>query len=339
MSRIRIFAPDRTFLTCLRGTTEREWVLNDEGLCTIEMAQTDPKARAEYLEFGRYILIEEEGLPMWGGVIDTPRQWSTHSFTVTAYSAEHLLKWRYTPNDQSMKDLAGNLFQSLIHNANAPEDLGLRIGTIQDKGLVLEEPGGYNMLELVQKIAKEAGCEFGFIPAIGADHRIYFMANWYHKRGTVMKTELVEGHNVEASDNILSEQGDIYNLVVGLNDVSSPHDRITVTLGDLPSIHQYRLRESSNIFTGTKGPGLQGLTQTMLDVDKEPTRSYALNVLKVGSAWNELGVGNTGKVRMKRVGFRRETSLGRVDPIRIQAMKRNDGVDKMAITPWLENAV
>lgn len=192
------------------------WRLNEVGKATFALARTDPKATADNLRFGNRVLIEfSNGLPNWGGVIDTPRGWTKEGrIEVTAYSAEYVLGWRRTGKSRGFSGTTvGTVFQTLIVEANGERDTGIGIGSIYAGGdAVSIEFHDEIVLEIVQRqlLAHRLSTYDFAITAEEAGGRIVFTAHFYDRRGATRgNVALLE--SVNAVDPDLLEQGPIVN--------------------------------------------------------------------------------------------------------------------------------
>ena len=72
-TRITLFNNSGEKLAEIDANVSRSWKLNEDGAGTFTMSTQDTKAIIDYLEFGNFVYMEHDKLPIWGGMIDTPR--------------------------------------------------------------------------------------------------------------------------------------------------------------------------------------------------------------------------------------------------------------------------
>lgn len=228
------------------------WRRNDYGLASFQIAATDDKATELNLRFGNRLMIEfDNGLPAWGGVIDTPRFEGGGVITVNAYSAEYMLSWRRTAKQRTFSGAtAGQIFTALVQEAQAAENLGISYDWLWNEG------AGYsvafnstNILDAVRNVLCEqlTDHDFAFVPVL-ANGLITFQASFYQQRGRDLpKVALIEGHNL--SEEALDSYGTLVNdwYVVGAG-VGWGADRLTGEARDDDLVARYGLRQGAAVF-------------------------------------------------------------------------------------------
>lgn len=291
------------------------WVLNGVGQATATVPYRNIAQYAALLQFGNTILLQfDNGLPDWGGIIDTPRAWPGGTINFTAYGAERLLALRQTgPNDVFRGVSAGQIFRQLLEGANSAAPTGLTIESVWLGGEVFSPDYHYNDLATVAKELTETGGEFYVLPAL-ENGRITFTLHFAERRGTEKSgVMLVDGRNVtEAS---LEEQGTIANLwhVVG-NGNTWGSSRPMVDVQDAGSIADYRRRERSQIISDVHSTAeLTAVGDELLAASKEPTRTVTLSVIDTPPAlFADYHVGDALIADVPRLGFAGFRSLVRV---------------------------
>jgi hypothetical protein len=183
------------------------------GQATLELAYGSPELSRDLVEFGNRIYVEfANGLPPWGGVFDPPRRWRRDGVTVTAYSGEHLFRWRVTGRELRFEAVsAGDIVRQLTSVANRVDDLGLRLGRIWNSGPAQTET--YHIRSLWDIINRDIimtkAAEVLTTPRI-SEGRILFDVHVYSTAGEQREVALVAGKNVD-DDITLMEQGEIVN--------------------------------------------------------------------------------------------------------------------------------
>lgn len=248
-SSIRILVGDRDGY--LRGELTAEvagiaWKLNEYAQARLTMSQKDATAQERLLRPGNRVLIQfSNGLPDWGGVIDTPRRWRDGLIDVTAYSAEYVLTWRVTGRGRYFRQVtAGEIFRSLIQEA-AP--LGLTVGQVWFGGEAHSPSYHYRELydivtdSLTQRIER-ADWD---VRARLVNGQILFVANYYERKGIDYgrRVALLEGVNAVRAT--LDEQGQIANEVflAGNGTGWGETNRLYSTASDTNSQGRYGLRQ------------------------------------------------------------------------------------------------
>lgn len=320
MSIIRIFRRTGEELAEIIATAQYSWLLNEEGSCTFALGISTIQENPEIIQYGNFVYIEHETLPVWGGVIDTPRTWDQNGVTITAYTGEHLLTYRYRLNKQTVENTAGKIYQKIIKFANKTEDLHLYEGEIWSEGAAREEtlgPGNY--YDDVVNIAKKSGNDWMVLPVI-ENGKMHFLANWYKNLGEVTLLELAEGHNLELKSIPLREQGEIINELTGLGEGVTFDIRPQFVATDDASHAQYGRRQGCIQYTEQELTGtLKDNTKNELAKIKNPRVTLHSSVLNVGDTFSWLKLGNKVKVILTSVGLQ-NNQLGYTGMMKIVGM-------------------
>lgn len=323
---------DGAFLTTIQTSTERSWVVDDFGKCSFTLSQLDAKTAQKYLDIDRLIYIEgNDGLDVWAGVIDTDIDWNDDgTITYSAYSGEHLLKYRISPLNQVWKEAsAGALFERMVNDANAKEDLLIRIGEVWKGGGPAEDTmDGKNYYEHIKALAKNRGNHWSIEPAIDPlTHKLYFKANYYETIGRVRPLVLKEGFNIEKRSKPLRLRGDIVNRLTGIG-AGSDEERKTHTEEDMTMRGRYRLREGTEDFTSETQASVTEDTVARLKQISKPQYTYSLTALNVGATFANIRKGDVLPLKMRTVGFGGVNTM-----VKVSKMRYFDKTDTMEITP------
>lgn len=290
------------------------WRLNEVGKASLIMPRDDPKATEKNLRFGnRVIILFDNGLPNWGGIIDTPRTWDTDgSITATFYSAEQILGYRITDKGRYFDaQTPGGILQALLQEANAIRATGILPGTIGG-GSSLHYPD-YHFKDLLTILTDSitgrlSDHEF-YIEPILSGGVIRFYLSLYSRLGRVKSgVALVEGRNL--TDIKLREEGPLVNYwalaggVTGGGD-SWGDDRITAIRENEESIGKYGLRQDSEI---TPDVVIQATLDANADKNlaetKEPTNLWDLKAISAAPAeYSAYHIGDTVRLFAPSYGF------------------------------------
>jgi hypothetical protein len=331
-SRIRDFTRFGDPLTDLRATANRSWKLNDFGKCELTLAITSKKARADFLKHRNLLYIQHEFLPPWGGFLFTPQTWDDEAeiINLTAYSGERLLKLRRSEG-KNITGTPGTIFANIINLANAREDLFIRPGEIYTGGASRTYTFGKldSYYEDAKQLSKQTGMDWSIEPALDNNGRLYFLANWYEKRGQDQLIPLKQGFNIQSNSNIYTIQGDLINDLVGRSSSSSSD---TVKIQQNSFIDEYGLIEGSQSFSLGDQPGtLQSNTELSVKTLAPGRGTFRISALPKGNLFKILGLGNTHIAYFNQVGFM-GSDLGKIAPVRILGMQYPDTIDICDLT-------
>lgn len=191
------------------------WILNDEGQLPFFMPFTDDETTRENLQFGNRFLAQfDNGLKPWGGVLDTPRSTTSTGVNVTAYSAEHILKWRRTIKQQIFDQLPpGVIYQTLIATANALFPTRIEIGSIYAFGSQRSYEFHYDRLyDQIVNLARDSGEDFDITPVL-AGGQLSFEANWHVAKGFDRTNDVILREGDNAGGFTFNEAGEIANRI------------------------------------------------------------------------------------------------------------------------------
>lgn len=308
----RVLVADRTgrILAELQPALVRvSWRLNNVGRATFVLAKTDDKATEDNLRFGNYMLIQfSNGLPDWGGMIDTPRTWGNAEIACTAYSGEYLLALRQTDRGRYFTSATvGYIYEQLIVEANAVDATGLTIGNVWGGGDPHSPEYHFkNLLTIVQDglCRRLSDADFYVEPAESGGF-IIFTAHLYERRGGVKTgVALLEGHNVSRAT--LKEQGSIRNWwdLAG-EGTTWGTDRLTSHAEGLASIAEYGLRQASRVYSDTSvQASLDDTADNELALSETPVNVLTLEAVNLQpAAFADYDVGDSVQVKLQTYGF------------------------------------
>jgi hypothetical protein len=313
------------FLTTIQAQPTISWVRNAYGMCSFELSLNDAKSVRRYLEFGTLVYVESPLGLAWGGVLDPDMDWNDDgTIRLNAYSAEYLLSFRRSPLNQLWRGAsAGALFKQFIDGANLQEDLLIREGNIWRGGTPAEDTmDSKDFYTHTKALAVNRKNDFYIEPVIDAvNYRLSFTANYYERRGQAKALALREGLNVEKRGTTLKVQRKIVNDLLGIG-AGSDSERPTWVETDADSRSRYGLRQGSEDFSGNSDPAtLKANTVEKLRTLRYPRNSFRLALLDVGSAFQEVRIGNVHPLQMHTVGFLSDGTIGVDTQVEIQSMR------------------
>lgn len=303
--RVRIFSRSGIGLCDPRVTAERSWFINDVGEGNFDIVTNDRNCREDYLRFGNWVLIENDKLESWVGMIDVPMEWHKRYVTVRLFSAERFFIYRDVPKHISLSGKSGNIFNSIINIANYAEQTIISAGDIWTGGADLpqENLSGDHLLDYIRKLAKRGNAEFEFVP-VTTNGILSIKANWQQRLGKETNFPLEESYNLADDASTLRIQGKIQNQLWGYGSGAGQFDRPVATVTDLESASKYGLREGTKSFSDYQSAGsIQNSLRGEVNRTKDPTYTYKLSALDVGSTFNNIRRGNSYPLRLWSIAF------------------------------------
>ncbi len=285
------------------------WILNGIGEAKFSIARSDPLATEEFLRFGNRMLLQfDNGLPNWGGVIDTPRDWPEGAIEFTAYGAEKLLFFRKTPRKQRFyQATVGAIYTALIQAANAIFPTGVRVGKVWYGG-ELHSPE-YNLAglgdvftnELIGKLVNGAWDVTAYEDA----GQIIFEANLYQQKGA-LKPNVALLQDVNVSVKGFAEQGPIINKfhTPGEGD-SWDESRPIGAYEDTDSRKKYGLREGVEMLSDVSLQStLDAVARNRTDQTSAPVSVPDLRAANLAPAlYSRYGLGDSPWLELPDYGF------------------------------------
>lgn len=289
------------------------WRLNAGSQVVFSLDADNPKATSTNLQYGnRIIILFENGLPPWGGVIDVPQTWRADgTIEVTAYSPDHILSWRHTEQERLFDgNPAGAIFQGLIEDANTEQDMGIVLGTIFQGGDDLQTEHHYTDLSEIitqQLLGDEyTPYEYEIATSLSDDNRIIFTANFFEERGKDVSSDV----RFEAGETLhvdeFTYQGPIVNqwVIVGKGSLWDETRPVAVR-ENTDSQARYDLRQESAIISeALEVATCETIATTKLAASREPWVKIVGTVFDVApasfSAWD---VGDIVNAILPEFGF------------------------------------
>jgi hypothetical protein len=311
--------------SCTRG-----WAINDGGEARITLVESD---LADWLDFGRMVLVEHAKLPAWVGMIDPP--WDALlPVGVTLYPAEYLLAQRTPEEPMTLHGSPGQIALQLVEMANAQEDLLIRPGEVDldevDRDYEIDQR---TLWVLLQELATETGMEMQIRPARDLNNHLVLFFDFKRRLG-VDTNFLFQSTGDEANIEItqLTVDGDIWNSIIGIGSQSSKASRLQVgPVIDEGSINHYRLRSKVVQYSGvTVDTTLLQSCQVELENCRQPFLKIRANALDVGETFANIALGNTGILHVANArlpgGVRGWRGI-----IRITAMEYDEATNKVGM--------
>lgn len=294
------------------------WRLNEVGRFQFMMDRSNAKATRQFLEFGNRVLVQfDNGLPDWGGVIDTPRDWDGTRILATVYSGEHILSWRIT--DRSLwfnGEFVGEMFSKIIESGNSFGPTGISLGWVWTGTESHYADYHYdNLLDAVQDsiCSRLSTAEFNVYPEV-VDGVLGYRITLMEKLGSQHpNVALVQDRNIISAS--MSEQGTIVNWwdVAG-GGQNWNIDRLSGHGEEYLSQGQYGLRMGSEILSDvTDQTALDYYAVAKVTDSAQPKTVYDLMVSNLAPAlFADYDVGDYVTLELPSYGFGGTADLVRV---------------------------
>lgn len=329
--RIRIYNRFGVELAEFRASVERSWALGDEGRALFNYPINQSKVvNDNVLRYGNWMLIENSVLPRWVGVLDTPREWNNRQVAIHAYTPEHVFGQRRGPTELKLTGSAGAIFAQMINLVNTAEPTVIRSGNIWYGGVSREQTLNPTLLnENLADLWERSGEDYNWQPSVDANGNLVVFGDWYKKLGTDYDVHLHQGTgggNIELSNNVMVEDGDIVNNFMAYGDGMSWADKPYAIISDTDSINKYGLRQGSKEYFGVSTLAtLQEHAGEYVRRNANSIKTFHVNALNKGDTFKYIGLGNTLNLRLQSAGFT-GVNLGYETNVRITGMSYDPDV-------------
>lgn len=300
----RIFDRAGVCLADSRAIVNRSWQRNREGRADFLISWLDPNCDPYILSSGNYILVENDKLPGWVGVLDTPYDWKRRRLGCNAYSIERVWSWRRGNTGEKLQGSSGVIFQKMLGHVNANEHTIIVPGEIYDHGVqhdftLLGETMADNLKDFVERVDQDYDFTYAVLGG-----RLVIYANWYAKIGRKVDYMLEESINISDDQYNYSQQGEVSNDVTAIGQGADTGTRPQANVVDGASRQKYGLREKMLTYNDVKEVGtLKNHALDELNKDKQPENVFEVSVLDVNQAWENTRIGNQMQIRFWSLGY------------------------------------
>lgn len=236
----------------------RSWVVNRIGTAKITLPVDDDKATETNLKFNNRVLIENDKLANWIGVIQTPEHTTPANGIHSIYleGLESVFWQRVTNLDTVLSGTPGAIFRALVSLANSAEDTGIDEGSITDEGETFTDIEYSNVLigDAMNDIATRANMIWYVTGQLSAG-TLTALVHFVKKRGTVYTTRLTEwdGGNFVIYDCALD--GQLANQIIAAARGESIEEIPSYTANDSTSRGKYGLIQKPLMASDTEDAG------------------------------------------------------------------------------------
>lgn len=341
-SRITVYDHFGVPIAELVASTTRSWLLDDLGRCQFKLATfTDPNVTRRILQYGNLLKIEhlptldlggkpQGKLPPWVGVILPPQEWEYGLITVTAYSAEMILKYRPMPF-VSLTATTSQVVKQILAFVNQFGGVQFGVGNIETTGEAISIDLRLSAQEELKNLAVAYGHDFDVTPSMTVDGKLLLLLNWYSQKGASVLSTFSEGVGGNMKLPKLVEGGEIVNITNGFNAALDPTTRIQAYATNLSSISLYGRFGQNQIFSVDGQSAVQSATTNYNNLHLSPRITLDLMALDVGQTFGSLIIGNVWNVVLKSVGFY-AGKIGFQGPVRITGIEYDDLQNECIVT-------
>jgi hypothetical protein len=268
---------------------------------------TIPKKVAErdWMKLGNFVYIEQDPLPPWIGMIDTP--WNAKSpVQINVYNAEYILSQRYLDNPTTITGTPFFIIDQLVAIANAQEETYIRTQnqyTGHTGGVWAAVFDQKDIWSQLKNFVQKNGVEVYFSTA----HRIWdrqLIINLIvaEAAGQATGYEFRDGQGGNMRVTAASLEGTIQNRLVGINKASTDAERIILpAVFDNNSVRQYRMRGGVYQFDVTNESQLLNQINIQMATTAYPRVKLTIDVKNVGDALSYCQLGNSAWVHASNV--------------------------------------
>lgn len=304
--RIRIYSRGGIGLADLRVTVERSLFINDEGEAEFDIVTNDANCRDDFLNFGNWLLIENDKLESWVGMIDTPQEWRRRYVHVHAFTPDRQFFYRNVPKQLRLSGKSGNVFREVVNLCNRAETTIIEAGTIWAGGADMpdENMSGDNLQDYIIDLAERSGAEYTFTP-VAYQGKLSIQAHWLERIGVDSNFGLEESYNL-ADENYSLRRGTepIFNELWGYGNGGGQSDRPSATFADPVSVSRYGLRQGSKTYSDySNGGAVFNALRNEINTTKDPEDVFKLSAVDIGTTYQNVRLGNTHPLRMWSVGY------------------------------------
>lgn len=343
-SKITVFDHGGRSLGQLQVATVRSWVINDWGRCNFDIALSDAKANINMLQYGNFIYVEhipsvdssgaQRGtLPPWVGVILPLRTWRPGFVSIYAYSGEYFCKKRGVPLT-TFSGTAGDIFTQMLQSQFRSGGLQVTPGAVEKTSANISYEVKTNVYDHAKALAQIVYQNWNVTGQVDLNGQLTLYGNWYTQQGIAVNRPLTDGVNLELTDPLLTEQGDMVNYLVAYDSASTPASRNQITVRDDVSISDYGPLQATMVFQVTGAGPLAQAAQNFLLQNSQPTLIVSPTALDFNDTFSWLGIGNIWTITIPGAGFNGST-IGFYSQCRVIGMEYDDNQNKVKLNVQL----
>jgi len=326
MDIVTIFNKSSVPIAQLNVAVKRTWYTNRISRASFVISKFDDNFSTTNLQYSNFVLVQHDGeLQDWVGVIVPPRSWKI-GVTVRVESAEQVMSWRTTGDNETLSGVPGLVFSNLLASANRNFATGITLGSTSETGGNVEFIyNGAGIADAMNDLADDLGFEWWVANKEYNGGNLSLKAYFASRRGTAFAQPLTEGMNIKELQ--LVEEGEIYNRIIAYGMTDDWENPVKAIAEDDDSISAYGVHELTLNFPQTEDTAtLEELAAAALTEYKQPRRKFSGVI--VDTSYPEIG--DDCKLIGDSVGFDGDTVF--VDTTaRIESMSYDPTSGKLAV--------
>lgn len=303
-------------------TQEASWVENKPGRLVFNMPLGHDGFAYKYLKWGVKVTAQFDWFkPLWVGFVEPPRKWQQGNIVVNCRSMEYIFHHRRQRDVTTegkltapllLKGPGGALVKQILQIANSKRSTFIVAGNINMGGEERQETVDDLLDFHLTNIAKRTGSVWN-VTANNVGGALQMYLNYFPQRDRVIDYLIEEGVNLETQQtgDILVEDGDIPNDVLGTGDESVREEVLAFIAEDKTAMNQFGLRQTIVQFPGNVESGtIKENTVNYLRDNKEAIKSINPVLPYNEEVASRLMLNTMLPVRLHSVGFKANGTIG-----------------------------
>ncbi len=284
---------------------------------------------------GRMVLVEDDRLEPWAGVIDMPIGLLPGS-AVSVYNAEYLLSLRTPDRGMKLTGKVAKIVGDMIALANQQEEMYLRMGEQGGSETYREEKLDQRQFwDQLAAIVKRSRSEMVIRPKREPSdaNRLYLYVDIFDQAGETTDFLLHDGQDGNVTVRAATMDRQVWNRVIGINGSASEAERLTTQpYSDEDSINAFRLRSRVENFRSTvEQATLNKQAQVYLATYGMPVIRFDVMIKDKGETFANIRKGNSVILHAARVTMP-DGRKGWRGTCRVMAYAYNEGNNTIGAT-------
>lgn len=301
------------------------WTINGVDTCIFRYPTRDLKHEEYIFEYGNFlVVIKGRGLPNWVGRMEPRRDWRTDETQHSALSTLNIFNQRIGKHlpIRSISAPAGGIFQELVGEANMEADTLIRMDDVfmEGKHCTTQITPISFLMKNLERLFRQSQHEVYFEPKI-ENNRLTILAKWKPRLGQILEHGLNE-RNCDPDETPLSEEGPIYNLILGIGAERDDGTRAYHWARNQASIDKHDVRVMPLMIQSDDQNAVEVMTEAELLRLAWPRKVFKAFVSNADDTYQSLRLGNIMPFDSSKIGFRGVTTQ-----VRLYGMVHDDTQD------------
>jgi hypothetical protein len=302
--------------------TEASWIENRPGRLVFNMPMTHEYFSYKIMKWGVKVTAKFEGFNyLWVGFIEPPRKWPQGAVAVNCRSMEYIFRYRRQRTVSTggvlsapleLKGTGGSLVQQILQIANSKRTTTVSPGQINMAGDIRQEIVNDTLDVHLRAIAVRTNHIWN---VTGADYggHLALALNYFPVRSTVIDYLIEEGVNLETQQtgDILVEDGDVFNDVLGTGDFGVQEEVQAYIAQDLNAMNEFGLRQTIEQFAGNvESDTIQRNATEFLNRSKDAVKTVNPVLPYTEEVASKLVLNTYLPIKLHSAGFKPDGSIG-----------------------------